>query len=113
MAQERKKRPRNVLELKDRLEIIRIKEGEKLMKRWERFKVGRTTVGDIMKHKEKYLTAQERKYNPCATVIKENEFMNSQRRSNHRHHEERFKELGTTSRIWWFKEAPQSCCRCS
>jgi hypothetical protein len=77
-----KKRPRNVLELKDRLEIIRIKEGKK----FKRFKVGKTTVGYIMKHKEKYLTAQERSYNPCSKVIKEDEFMNSQRRSNHHHH---------------------------
>jgi hypothetical protein len=63
-----------------------IKEGKETYEEvGKRFKVGKTTVGDIMKHKEKYLTAQERNYNPCAKVMSENEFMNSQRRSNHRH----------------------------
>jgi hypothetical protein len=48
-----------------------IKEGKETYEEvGKRFK-----VGDIMKHKEKYLTAQERNYNPCAKVITENEFM--------------------------------------
>ena len=61
----RQKRARNVLDLKDRLEIIRIIDEENLTYEnvAKKFCIGRSTVGDIYKSKEKYIAAKEKHYN--------------------------------------------------
>ena len=73
----REKRARNVLELDTKLEIIRIIDEENLTYEnvAKKFCIGRSTVGDIYKSKEKYIAAKEKHYNPRAKIIvTENEF---------------------------------------